>query len=273
MALLQTVIAAGFAAGSCHLAAQAVDRRLLAEDKAVPPALSQAAQSVAFLDSVPVDPGDEPDGGSAILISDCLVLTANHVVEALSSGKEAAMLRLRFPSLKDDEGRVKTFAATLEERPNGLWRDPVADDWALLRLAETPQLDPIALAPAKCCDWQKLPVPAAVAGFPADRLDPGAPAAWVDPACSIIRRLPIPVLATNCQATSGNSGGPVLIQSEEGWKLAAMLTRAPPPKRRGFNASQVSYALVVEGRIARAIARAKDRPCAVPEPSPGTAPA
>lgn len=253
-------------AGAPKLWAQVGDRRLPAADKAVPAPLASAARSVAFVDVVSTEPGALPDGGTAILVSDCLALTANHVFEALAPGREAVTLRLRFPALTDGNGRPKSFAAKLETRPSGLRRDPVSDDWALLRLTETPELSPLEIAPAKCCDWQSLPAPAAVAGFPADKFNAETPSLWIDPACSIERRLAIPVLATNCQATSGNSGGPVLVQSGGSWKLAAMLTRAPPPRRQGLSGGQTSYALVVDGRIARAITRAKKLPCSADAP-------
>lgn len=260
-------------AAAGRLYPQTADRRVPSGDAAVPAALAQAAQAVGFLDAGPPAPGSVPDGGTAILISDCLALTAGHVVEALAAGKQAVMLRLRFPSLADDKGALRSFAATVEARPSGLWRDPVSDDWALLRLAEAPGLPPLEPAPASCCSWKTLPAPAAVAGFPADRFDAAAPALWIDPACTIQRRLAIPVLATDCQATSGNSGGPVLVPSGTGWKLAAMLTRAPPPKRRGLKTGQTTYALVIEGRMAAAIRRAKERPCTASPEAPAPAPA
>lgn len=271
-AMLHAAIALCFIAAADRLQSQTGDRRVPSGDAAVPSALAQAAQAVGFLDAGPPEPGSAPDGGSAILISDCLALTANHVVEALASGKKAVMLRLRFPTLTDEKGGMRSFAATVEARPSGLWRDPVSDDWALLRLAEAPGLPPLEPAPATCCGWQTLPVPAAVAGFPADRFDAAAPVLWIDPACSIQRRLALPVLATDCQATSGNSGGPVLVQSGGGWKLAGMLTRAPPPKRRGLKAGQTTYALVIDGRMASAIRRAKERPCAASPPGPAPVP-
>ncbi|MBU7579463.1 MAG: trypsin-like peptidase domain-containing protein [Porphyrobacter sp.] len=253
-------------AGPALLHAAAGDTRLPAGDAAIPQPLAQAVRSVAFLDIPPAQPGALGDGGTAILVSDCLMLTANHVFEALAAGNNAVTLRVRFPALRGDaDGEVKAFTARLESRPSGLWRDPVSDDWALLRLTESPGLPPLALAPASCCGWQSLPAPAAIAGFPADKFDARSPAMWIDPDCAITRRLPIPVFATDCQATSGNSGGPVLVMAEGGWKLAALLTRAPPPRRQGLSVGQTAYALAVEGRIARAIARASKQAC-VAEP-------
>lgn len=258
--------------------AEVGDSRLPAGHPDVPPALALAAQSVAFVDTLAAASGEMADGGTAILVSECLALTANHVFEALAGGDEAATLRLRFPALKqggnggEGRGDLKAFAARLETRPKGLWRDPVADDWALLRLAEPPGLPPLVLAPASCCGWQSLPAPAAVAGFPADKFDAATPSMWIDPDCAITRRLPIPVLATDCEATSGNSGGPLLVQVDGGWKLAAVLTRAPGPRRRRLTGGQTAYALIIEGRIARAIARAMKEPC-TPVAEPAAEPA
>jgi hypothetical protein len=285
LAVLAGAVGMGMAVGPQLHGAEVGDSRLPAGHPDVPPALALAAQSVAFLDTAAAASADMPDGGTAILVSECLALTANHVFEALAGDNEAATLRLRFPALKQapgagagagagaGEGELRAFAARLETRPKGLWRDPVADDWALLRLAESPGLPPLEIAPAACCGWQNLPAPAAVVGFPADKFDPATPSMWIDPDCAITRRLPIPVLATDCEATSGNSGGPLLVQAEDGWKLAAVLTRAPGPRRRGLSVGQTAYALIVEGRIARAIARAMKEPCAVAEqPAPAPAP-
>lgn len=283
LGVLAGTIGIALAAAPQLRGAEVGDSRLPAGHPDVPPALALAAQSVAFVDTPAAASGEMADGGSAILVSECLALTANHVFEALAGGDEAATLRLRFPALKQGEGEgrgdLKAFAARLETRPKGLWRDPIADDWALLRLAEPPRLPPLALAPASCCGWQSLPAPAAVAGFPADKFDPVTPSMWIDPDCAIMRRLPIPVLATDCEATSGNSGGPLLVQVDGGWKLAAVLTRAPGPRRRRLSGGQTAYALVVEGRIARAIARAMKEPCApvaeataAEPPAPASAP-
>lgn len=272
-AVLTVMLAAGLAAGPGELGAQIGDRRVPADDAGLSASLRQAAQAVGFLDAGPAKPGSAPDGGSAFLVSDCLLITAGHVVDALRSDQGSASLRLRFPSIKDERGNAKDFAATVVARPRGLWRDPVSDDWVLLSLAVSPGLAPIDPAPANCCEWQTRSVRAAVIGFPADRLDTKAPEAWLDPACTIMRRLLVPVFATNCQATSGNSGGPLLVESDGSWKFAAVVTRAPAPKLRGFTTDPTAYALATEGRITRAIAQAKRRPCAKGQPGGSTKPA
>jgi V8-like Glu-specific endopeptidase len=271
--VIRGVVLAGLAALSAVVSAAPqsgpADRRVPFLAAELPAPLADAARAIAFVDVAVPRAGSMPEGGSAFLVSDCLLLTAQHVVDALTASEPKSAIRVRFPALKDKRGAPQIWTARVEARGGGaLFRDPVADDWALLRLTEAPPLAPISLAPAKCCDWQKLPVRAAVAGFPADKFDAVNPALWVDPACVINRRLPIPVFATNCQATSGNSGGPLLVTNGEIWAAAAVLTRAPPPARRGVAAAPTSFALAVDGRITRAVMRAAKAPCPAPKAEP-----
>jgi V8-like Glu-specific endopeptidase len=256
-------VALGMAAHAPPADARATngDRRVEANNPDLPALLVAALQAVAFIDA-PGGDAKAVDGGTAFLVADCLLLTAAHVIDAITPAKApTTAIRVRFPALTGPDGELATFTAQLEVRGGGLWRDPVSDDWALIRLTQAPDVPPLGMAAASCCELKNLPMAAAMAGFPADKFNAEKPPLWVDPQCQLVRRLAIPVFATSCQATSGNSGGPILIEAPGRWLLAAMLTRAPAPTRKAVIGNSTSYALALEGRIQRAIARAAKTPC------------
>ena len=168
------------------------------------------------------------------------------------------------PSRHTGGSEVRTVVVSAKLEPleiSTTRRDPLLDDWVLLRLDRAAPVQPIRLADPDCCSFYRLPVKAAIGGYPADRIDRGNLGKWVDPGCELRLRLANSMFATNCQATSGNSGGPVLVRDSLGWGMAGLITRAPPPAPGRRISDNVSYAVGIGREIREAISTASLRGC------------
>lgn len=200
------------------------------------------------------------DAGSGVLVTPCHVLTARHVlgVEESALAPVSRTFSISLSNRAHDGSPAAGFSvlpARLVEQggQKGARRSALFDDWAILELSSPiAGFAPLPLLPGNCCGARAQR--AALAGFPGDLSDPEAPEMWIDPDCAITRKLANRIVVTDCAATSGNSGGPILVLSETGWALAAMLTRAPASPSGGPVRGADNYALPIDrflkGRIA-----------------------
>ncbi|MEI6418050.1 MAG: trypsin-like peptidase domain-containing protein [Sphingomonadales bacterium] len=232
------------------------DRRRPANDAALPAELRTLAAAAPLVTTMAlagaqVQPRRDNDTGSGMLVSACLVLTAQHLLATTLPGATTS-ITLRFVGAG---GTVKRQARLVAAGGQlGRQRSALLDDWALLQLAEPMVVPPLTLLPGACCARPRMA--AASIGYPADHFRPDQPVPWIDPACMVVARMVIGMLAVDCQATSGNSGGPLLVKTAEGWRLAGIITRAPSAAAGGALAGKRSYAIPVEQFLARQIAEA-----------------
>ncbi|WP_428150851.1 trypsin-like serine peptidase [Brevundimonas sp.] len=236
------------------------DRRVRADALPSSSTLREAARAAALVTTTnSIGHGDAvrrvSDIGTGVLISTCHVLTARHVLGDPRLDGETAEQRIdiRFHTLPISREATDPGEAITRTAVVAAWgrSGRLLDDWALLRLDRPVEsITPLGLAEDACCGASGW-IENALAGYPADRFDPTAPAVWVDPDCGRLTRLANGVLATRCQATSGNSGGPVLAFQDDAWRIVAILTRAPGP--REMRTGQ-TYAIPIGARLRRAIA-------------------
>ncbi|MCY1647789.1 serine protease [Caulobacter sp. SL161] len=245
-------------AGSAAAVQTPVDRRLPVADLAPNDRLSMAGQAVVLVRSrFPSAPGDVLDTsetGSGVLVAPCLVLTARHVLgtapidPAIGRSVETTL----FSHTATGEFKPSTSMAVVRAAGGGfgVWTNrSVTDDWALLELKQMPaNARPVALEPVDSGVPQSSRRVALV-GFPADHFDPAEPRPWVDPDCRVTEQLANRMLVTSCVATSGNSGGPLLVLGEGGWRLAGLLTRAAPLDVTGRVTLADNFVLPLTGRI------------------------
>lgn len=231
--------------------------------------LRQASEAVVLV--VAVDSDAETglvtrarEVGSGVLVAPCLVLTARHVLgdgpPAPGQRREVQVIA-RSTAAQGSGGAVTTLPATVATLGGGAqgWlRRGLLDDWALLRIDRQPRwMKPV---PLDDNDWRRLDgqTPAAVVGFVADHFDEGDPVAWADTDCAVVERLPIGVVATSCFATSGNSGGPVLVQRGGGeWRVGGIVTRAQAPDAEGRVRAGENFAIPADAFLRRTIAAAR----------------
>lgn len=227
--------------------------------------LSAAAEAVALVISTFPSGSvasvlDTSETGSGVLVAPCLVLTARHVLGSQSLeadiGRSITVSLFRRGSGKSI-AQVQ-LAATIRVAGNGFGRwtnTSVDDDWVLLELSSVvDDIVPIELAQGNCCNPSKSSR-AALVGFPVDEYVASRPIPWIDPDCRITERLANQMLVTNCIATSGNSGGPLLNESGSGWRLAGLLTRAAPPDMTGRATMSENFAIPIGPAIRRQIQR------------------
>lgn len=237
------------------------DRRVPVSDTTLSASIKRASEAVGIVHSEfpPSSPAGFLDGsetGSGVLFAPCLVLTARHVLGVQPIDASAGRtIKVTFFHYTPD-GTRKTLVREARVRANGGGRGRwsnlnVVEDWAILELA-TPlkEIAPISLEPVNCCG----PIQSrriALVGFPADHFDGNDPEAWVDPDCRIAQRLANGMLMTTCLATSGNSGGPLLMQVGDRWVLGGLLTRAAPPDALGRAQRADNFALPVGNYLRR----------------------
>lgn len=155
------------------------------------------------------------------LIAPDLVITAAHCLFHRLSHKPLAPERLHFVAgLKVDKwvghSTVACFKSlaplTFTERPTA---ESEQDDAVMLVLKNKLKIAPVALA-----EDQSLPVGAAIdhVGYSYDRPD------WpvLDSDCHVTSR-PGDLVGTDCDATYGNSGGPVFVKDNGTRKIAAIM--------------------------------------------------
>jgi len=230
-------LAASMPAGSAAMPQTPADRRVPVADLAPADSLAVAGQAVVLVrtrfPSAPGDVLDTSETGSGVLVAPCLVLTARHVLgaapiePAIGRSVEATL----FARSATGEIRPSTSLAVVRAAGGGFGRwtnRSVTDDWALLELMQTPaNARPASLAPVDS-EVPQFSQRVALVGFPADHFEPAQPRPWVDPDCRVTERLANRMLVTSCLATSGNSGGPMLVLGSGGWRLGGLLTRASP---------------------------------------------
>jgi len=229
------------------------------------PALANAALSVAFVSSTVSIGGEEDarlieDAGSGVLVTPCHVMTARHLLgDAVSTlGPVERTFHVMFttegagaPTGKGSQRQLATLV--MQGGTKGTRRSSLFDDWAILELSEPVRgIAPLPALSGACCTPGSYR--AAIAGFPGDLSSPDAPEMWVDANCAVTARLANRVVETDCAATQGNSGGPVMVLSGDGWKFGAMITRAPPLDAVGSGADRRSYALPLDRFLKRRIA-------------------
>lgn len=199
------------------------------------------------------------DAGSGILVTPCHVMTARHVLgqesSALAPVTRAFTVSVfrpneRAPMRSASEDQTATLVVSGSDR--GMRRSELLNDWAFMEL-EAPVTDRAPLLPfaGNCCSPKKSRI--ALAGFPVDLYDPEAPAIWIDPDCRVTERLANRILGTDCAATSGNSGGPLLISTSSGWRLGAILTRALGPGEANPGSGQEKFAIPIDAFLKRRI--------------------
>lgn len=261
------------------------DRRIAVSDPDLTASLKRAAEAVGvvrseFPQSSPPTFLDTSETGSGVLIAPCLVLTARHVLGLqpidASSGRT---IKVSFFQYKSDGSRI-SFMSEAKVRSNGGGRGRwsnlnVVDDWAILELTTPPKgIIPISLEAINCCgSIQARRI--ALVGFPADRFNENEPVAWLDPNCRVAQRLANGMLVTTCLATSGNSGGPLLMQVGDRWVLGGLLTRAAPPDALGRAQNTDNFALPFGNYLRREIRNAQSAsacPVSQPPPLPALAP-
>ncbi len=240
-------------------AGRSVDRRRVGTDALLPSGLSSLAAATPLVKmQVALSQGNRAsraaDFGSGVLVSPCLVLTARHLLGAAvpATGAQAgtSSITLRFVGLDGNFTRQAKMVSAGGQ--SGRQRNPLLDDWALLFLSEpVERIEATQLLPSDCCVLSRMM--AATVGYPADRFDRADPKPWVDPDCLVVARLIIGIVAANCQATSGNSGGPLLVKIGTSWHLAGVITRAPAAAAGGALAGKRSYAIPVEQYLIRQI--------------------
>jgi len=205
--------------------------------------------------------------GSGVLVAPCLVLTARHVLgeAAPSTGAQRIIEVVALPtSSTPSAGDSVPLSATIAVMGGGRagWRRRgLLDDWALLRIKRTPTwMQPVPLDETDCCrpDGRTR---AALVGFAVDHFDPAAPVAWADPDCAVVERLANRIVATNCLATSGNSGGPVLLKRTAGWRVGAVLTRAQAPDAGGRVQAGMNFAIPIDSYLRRMVSEAQREGC------------
>lgn len=238
---------------------RSVDRRLVGTDALLPAGFSSLAAATPLVKmQVAPSRGNRAsravDFGSGVLVSPCLVLTARHLLGATVplAGAQAGSsnITLRFVGANGHFTRQAQLVSAGGQ--SGRHRSALLDDWALLFLREPVDTVPaIRLLSSDCCVLPRMM--AATVGYPADRFDRADPKPWVDPDCLVVARLIIGILAANCQVTSGNSGGPLLVKIGSGWYLAGIVTRAPAATSGGALAGKRSYAIPVENYLIRQI--------------------
>jgi V8-like Glu-specific endopeptidase len=238
-----------------------IDRRVRADAVPREALLYQAAQTVGLVVSVTTQGEDDRqrsvrDIGAGVLVSPCLLLTAQHVLGPPLRSGGSRQIEIRFPLLVDSGDGSSFFGAEVAaEGGNGV---PM-QDWALIRLDRPiPDVTALELADMRgraFAGQHRL----VLVGFPADRFDPIAPMAWVDPDCGRLNVLANGILSTRCQATLGNSGGPLLELGETGWRVTGVLTRAPEPY--AVRAGHPAYAVPIHGTMLNAIGAAEPNRC------------
>jgi V8-like Glu-specific endopeptidase len=231
--------------------------------------LAQASLAVAFVESR-TEIGSAgsgrtvEDAGSGVLVTPCHIMTARHVLGPKPSGgsEETRSFTVSLPATVDVGGTVSGFSsqkATLavEGGQRRTRRNALLDDWAFLEL-QVPVLGnrTVKVFDQTCCTPRALR--AALAGFPIDKSDTASPEMWIDPECAVIEKLANRMIAIDCEATSGNSGGPLMVLKEDGWRLAAILTRAPSPGAKGSGVGFEKFAIPVDRFLKRQIAGLED---------------
>lgn len=254
------------------------DRRLPLAELASEDPLALVGQSVvlvrtAFPVAAASDVLDTSETGTGFLVAPCIVMTARHVLgrppvtSTVTRSIQVTFFR------RDGGGQIVPVSRTATVRAmgggSGRWSNQsVNDDWALLELAGVAMdVLPVGPAPDDCCaprQGRRF----ALAGFPADHFDPVTPTPWVDPDCRVTERLANRMLATNCVATSGNSGGPLLVLSDQGWRVAGILTRAAPPDALGRARRADNFVLPLNEFLRRQVDRAWRSSACAPAPAP-----
>ncbi|MBL8557422.1 MAG: trypsin-like peptidase domain-containing protein [Hyphomonadaceae bacterium] len=200
--------------------------------------------------------------GSGVLVDRCLVLTARHVLGPPPGPGEERRIEVTWrPHLARRDavslGWTRRSARIVAlGGGRGTRRTDLLDDWALIALDRPIKgIEPTPLDAHDCCA-QSTTEPMALLGFPADHFERANPVPWVDPECRVSETLANGIVATSCQATSGNSGGPLLVLRAEGWRVAAVLTRANAPRIGGGVSGDENFAIPIDGFLRRVVARA-----------------
>jgi V8-like Glu-specific endopeptidase len=217
--------------------------------------------------------------GTGILVAPCLILTAKHVLgqfQPVPTGAKRA-IEVSFHTARGQSARPSQTSRSASViawgGSSGLnRRGTLLDDWAILRFEEpTLSIRPTSLDAINCCRPDGT-TKYSLIGFPADKFQLNRQVAWVDPDCRVIERLINQIVATNCVATSGNSGGPVLVLRDGVWRVAAILTRASAPNLQGFVSESDNFAIPIDSFLRNALSNASrstlcgQEPVAIPTP-------
>lgn len=181
---------------------------------------------------------------TATLIAPDLALTAGHCLLAAPAGQFDPPVALRFIArqgkwryeIHQIEGRVeKTLARRLKANGEG-WIVPsraAPYDFALIVLKNAPQ----GIAPVPLFEGDKQALTQALkdkdrkvtqAGYPEDHLD----ALYAHAECEVTGWAQTAVLSHRCDTLSGDSGSPLMLNTDEGWRVIAVQSSAPAAKDR-----------------------------------------
>lgn len=261
----------------------APDNRVSVADLPATDPLARVARSVGLvITSYPEpSPGQLPDlteTGSGVLVAPCILLTARHVLGTAPldrNNNRSIQVTFLTPGQGVRRSTV-TLGAVVAAAGGGTarWTNrSVNEDWALLELSGVPpQVPHVPPDRVDCCSPQQA-LQVALAGFPADHYDPLEPEPWVDPDCRVTERLANRILTTSCIATSGNSGGPLFVESSNGWRVGGILTRASPPDSLGRATRADNFVLPLTGFLRRQIDTVWRASACAPQPPPAFVPA
>ena len=205
------------------------------------------------------DPVFGSETGSGVLVTPCVVLTARHVLGAVSTDQRSGRTIQITLFDRSPTGETQAIAREASVRASGSgsasWTNRnTVEDWSLLELDRAvPTVTPISLWEGDDCCNPRDERQAALIGFPVDKFDALAPSPWVDPACRVTERLANSMLATNCLATSGNSGGPLLVERATKWQAVGILTRGAPPDALGRVRRADNFVLPITRSLRRQI--------------------
>ncbi|AOI31542.1 TPA: serine protease [Citrobacter freundii] len=181
---------------------------------------------------------------TATLISPHLALTAGHCLLTPPKGKPDKAVALRFVSKKglwryeihDIEGRVApSLAKRLKADGDGWIVPPAAAPWDFgLVVLRNP---PSGITPLPLFDGDKDALTAALktadrkvtqSGYPEDHLDD----LYTHQDCVVTGWAQNTVLSHQCDTLPGDSGSPLMLQTESGWQLIGVQSSAPAAKDR-----------------------------------------
>lgn len=181
---------------------------------------------------------------TATLISSHLALTAGHCLLAAPGGKLDKPVALRFVALKGKwryeihgiEGRVESSLGRRLKPDGDGWIVPPSaapNDFGLIVLRNPPS----AIAPLPLFAGDREALTAALktverkvtqAGYPEDHLDK----LYSHQDCLVTGWAQKSVLSHQCDTLPGDSGSPLMLNTDQGWQLIGVQSSAPAAKDR-----------------------------------------